>query len=278
MAEEKSRRAWRQENNLSPVETQSWGSIIKQATMDQVEKREQDAISQTRSKTGRLYIGGDGDNQWNEIYYMDSEGQFWDEISNKKLNANGVIADRLEEIKQVHSHRVYKKVPIQECWDRTGKAPIKTKWVDINKGDELNEEYRSRLVAKEIKTDKRTDLFAATPPLEAKKILFSLATTEGYGYLDGQRQSGMKLDFIDISRAYFQAAAIRDVYVELPDEDAEPGMCGKLIKSMYGTRDAAQNWGEEYAKFMVEIIVAKNPRGILITIIHLIIHIFVVLI
>ena len=63
----------------------------------------------------------------------------------------------------------------------------------------------------------------------------------------------MKLDFIDISRAYFQAAAIRDVYVELPDEDAEPGMCGKLIKSMYGTRDAAQNWGEEYAKFMVDI-------------------------
>ena len=31
------------------------------------------------------------------------------------------------------------------------------------------------MVAKEIKLDKRDDLFAATPPLEAKKILFSLA-------------------------------------------------------------------------------------------------------
>ena len=32
------------------------------------------------------------------------------------------------------------------------------------------------------------------------------------------------------------------VFVELPEEDSEPGMCGKLRKSMYGTRDAAQNW------------------------------------
>ena len=29
-------------------------------------------------------------------------------------------------------------------------------------------------------------------------------------------------------------------------------MCGKLRKSMYGTRGAAQNWGGEYSKFMVE--------------------------
>ena len=51
----------------------------------------------------------------------------------------------------------------------------------------------------------------------------------------------MKLDLIDISRAYFQADAIREVHVELPSEDWEEGMCGKLKKSMYGNRDAAQN-------------------------------------
>ncbi len=42
--------------------------------------------------------------------------------------------------------------------------------VDVNKGDDKSPEYRSRLVAKEIKKDDRTDLFAATPPLEAKKM------------------------------------------------------------------------------------------------------------
>ena len=70
-------------------------------------------------------------------------------------------------------HEVYKKVPIEDCWNATGAAPIGTRWVDVNKGDERNPEYRSRLVAKEIKTSKREDLFAATPPLEAMKIILA---------------------------------------------------------------------------------------------------------
>ena len=54
-----------------------------------------------------------------------------------------------------------------------------------------------------IKRDKREDLFAATPPLEAKKMLFSMAVTEGIGHHSGNPEEGMKIDFIDISRAYF---------------------------------------------------------------------------
>lgn len=52
----------------------------------------------------------------------------------------------------------------------------------MNKGDDVNPEYRSRLVAKEIKRDKRIDLFAATPSLEALKLLLSFAVTEGVGW------------------------------------------------------------------------------------------------
>ena len=72
----------------------------------------------------------------------------------------------------------------------------------------------------EIKRDKRDDLFAATPPLEAKKMLMSLAVTQGVGYINNRRE-GMKLDFIDVKRAYFHAKCKRDVYVQLPKEDAE---------------------------------------------------------
>ena len=61
------------------------------------------------------------------------------------------------------------------------------------------------------------------------------------------------MDFIDVRRAYFHAPAMRDVYVELPDEDKTPGMCGKLLKSMYGTRDAGLNWEATVAKVMISI-------------------------
>ena len=175
------------------------------------------------------------------------EGEFWDDLSGKHLRKEGVIEARKLEIKCFHEHTVYIKTPLTECHEVTGKGPIGVKWIDINKGDEVNEEYRSRLVAQEINYGKTENLFAATPPLEAKKTLFSLAVTEGFGYGPGWQY---KLEFIDVKRAYFYAPAKRDVYVKLPDEDYEEGMCGKLNKSMYGTRDAAYNWEVEYVRFM----------------------------
>ena len=84
----------------------------------------------------------------------------------------------------------------------------------------MNPEYRSRLVAQEIKLDKCQELFAGTPPLEAKEILMSLATTQGTGFGSGPH---LKLDFIDISRAYFHALARGDVFVKLLAEDHKPG-------------------------------------------------------
>ena len=53
-----------------------------------------------------------------------------------------------------------------------------------------------------------------------------------------------------MSRAYFYARSIRPTLVKLPSEDPEssgPNICGQLLFSMYGTRDAAQNWCNEYS-------------------------------
>ena len=93
------------------------------------------------------------------------------------------------------------------------------------------------------------DLLAATPPLESNKLLFSWAVTEGVGIVKGDKKGGMELDFIDVRRAYFHAEARRQVFVDLCEEDDVKGMCGELLKAMYGTRDAAQNWEVTYVKF-----------------------------
>ena len=199
---------------------------------------------------GRIRQDGSGIEFQHEISEV-NYSQIYDDMSGKKLDGSQVQLARTEEMEEVKKHKVYVKVPIQQCYDETGKAPIGTRWVDINKGDDVNIEYRSRLVAQELKKySVAEDLFAATPPLEAKKILFSMAVTEGIGYTYGQKCNGMKIDFIDVRRAYFHADARRKVYVKLPPEDDEPGMCGMLLKSMYGTRDAAQNWEFEYTSFM----------------------------
>ncbi len=100
-------------------------------------------------------------------------------------------------------HGVYEKVPLEECWRVTGRALARVKWVDACKGDKEKPEHRRRLVAKEIKKGKREDLFAATPPLEAKKVLFLLFASV----------PETCLYFADVARAYFRARARRNVCV-----------------------------------------------------------------
>ena len=175
-----------------------------------------------------------------EINAAIGDATAWDDVTGAQLDEAGVVKAREEEMGEVHKHTVHVKVPVSDCWEKPGKAPIKTRWIDINKGDRVHPEYRSRIVAKDIKLDKRLDLFAATPPLEALKMLLSLAMTEGIGWKK-EWEERMKIEFIDIRRAYFHAEATRDVYMEPPKEDHEHGMCGKLLKSIYETPDAAQN-------------------------------------
>ena len=69
---------------------------------------------------------------------------------------------------------------MEECKRVTGKPPIGTRWIDINKGDSVRTNYRSRLVAKEFKVDVRPELFAATPPTEWFCLLLSRAAESNH--------------------------------------------------------------------------------------------------
>ena len=79
------------------------------------------------------------------------------------------------------------------------------------------------------------DIFSATPPLEAVRLLMSLVTTES------KQAKSHKLLFIDMSRAHFHSPSRRRVFVELPPERERSVWCGVLLKSMFGTRLAAAN-------------------------------------
>ena len=67
-----------------------------------------------------------------------------------ELPAELVEAARAEELEYFSSLPVWDITRTQECWDVTGKPPISTKWVDVNKGDQESYDVRSRLVAREM--------------------------------------------------------------------------------------------------------------------------------
>ena len=191
-----------------------------------------------RKVTGQEELGRSPSEMLHEDEYAE------DDQSGGELIPELVKEARKSEIDYFRSMEVYDKFAIQECLDVTGCDPISVRWVDINKGDSLCPNYRSRLVAREFNTSDKPEWYAATPPGETLRIMLSKLASD--------RKS--KLMYADVSRAYFYAPAVRAVYVQLPAEDRCPGdegLVGRLKMSMYGTRDAAANWAAEYGATLV---------------------------
>ena len=140
LLEEKWRRKGRQSLGLRP-ETKPWGEVIHEATLMQLERREGEEEWKPSREPGWLILESE---EQKSVYYLESEGRYWDEVSPKLFDSSGVIAAWLDEIQQIRNHKVYEKVPLEECHRKTGKAPMKVKWVDINKGDEPSARLRQQ--------------------------------------------------------------------------------------------------------------------------------------
>ena len=170
--------------------------------------------------------------------------EFGDDVKGGSLDKEKVMTARRLEMGYFKERGVYTKVPRAEA-RQMGAKVITTKWVDTNKGSEEEPNHRSRLVGRELNLSDRPDLFAATPPLESFRYMISRCASTQY------RQRPHRIMAIDASRAYFYGEAIRPVYIELPLEDKQPGddgMVGRLNLSLYGIRDAAQNWAVEHTR------------------------------
>ena len=143
-----------------------------------------------------------------------------------------------------------------------GEPPITVKWIDTNKGDDENPNYRSRLVAREVRKAWENSIFSPTPPLEALRSVLSLAATDFDDKPKRIRsptsEQRTQVSIIDIKRAYFNAKANNEepTFVELPKEDPDHanGLCGRLLVHMYGARAAAKGWHTDLSDVLTELL------------------------
>ena len=183
--------------------------------------------------------------------------QAWDDVTGLPLHPQMVRQARSEHIACYKKMQVFEKVLLEECWTRTGKAPIKVRWADVDKhkGEGLPK-YRSRLVACHYNTGPNDGTFAATSPIESLNTVISNSTT-------GERGKGILA--CDVSRAYFYAPVEEDIFVELCNETrsgpGDHGRCGTLKMAMYGTRSAANSWQKQCGRTLREAGVqgTSNP-------------------
>ena len=139
------------------------------------------------------------------------------------------------EMQYVEELKVLEDSDRDACMAETGRPPIPTDWVDINKGDSLRPNYRSRLVRQETRGRSTIDVedwaatFAATPPFEAFKLQLSSMMTVPRSQVEGD---GDVLMLLDISRAHLHSPLATAVLVTID------GKVYKLLKAMYGLRGA----------------------------------------
>ena len=146
--------------------------------------------------------------RWQKLY---GDMTFVDGVhGGKLLKRDKVIQARKIEMEYFRKMGVYEKVHRSKAG---GYKVITTRWVDTNKGVGNEGNYRSRLVGRELNLDKRNDLFAPTPTLEAMKALISLCAKSQDG------REPLRFATIEVKRAYFYAPGTRKMFIKLPAED-----------------------------------------------------------
>ena len=87
-------------------------------------------------------------------------------MSGQVLDKGLVAVARQKELKYFLAKQVWLKRLRYEAYQVTGKRPISVKLVDVNKGDDVNHNYSSRWVARDILLPGEEAVFAPAPPLE----------------------------------------------------------------------------------------------------------------
>ena len=96
--------------------------------------------------------------------------KYFNERPREHLDAKMVQAARQEEVTFMKKIALYEEAEESEAWAVTGKPPITTNWVVVNKGSGESPDIRCRLVSRDFKPkgEKTSwDIFAAMPLLEA---------------------------------------------------------------------------------------------------------------
>ena len=135
--------------------------------------------------------------------------RFIDDITGQPLNPELCRIARRKEIDYFRSRGVWDMRRVQEAWSKTGRPPINVRWVEVNKGDDEHPNYRSRLVAREIRMAGEDSISAPTPTLESLRRVLSYAVTdvpdEPRKVRDPKSPHRCQVLAVDISRAYFNA-------------------------------------------------------------------------
>ena len=137
------------------------------------------------------------------------------------LDPGLVAVARSEEMRYMDDMGMFDDACDEECYSKTGRPPVDKKWVDVNEQGNASGSSDSLPLGRPRRKTKgepaRGDLFAAVHPLEAEKILLSIAASHPWVMRKGRLQRP-KLMFIDVKKALLNGFVEPEeyAYVKMP--------------------------------------------------------------
>ena len=161
---------------------------VKQVSVAAAYKSE-DKIAATEKLTVKVKYA-DGRVGTTELVFKDS---YRDEYTNEQLPL-GHVRQAMHDELLYFCDQVWVLVPAA---DVSGKV-IGSRWVNCNKNDLEDPDVRCRLVGQEVNLHHDESFYAATPPLEAKRLLFS-----EFASRRERRGKPLQISFVDVKKGIF---------------------------------------------------------------------------
>ena len=136
----------------------------------------------------------------------------------------------------------WRLVPREQLPPKANVLPVK--WVFKKKTDEngVLTQFKARITPKGFRQKQGIDyfeVFANTGKYKTLRVALALAAARG-----------MQINQLDVPSAFVRAALDEEVYMDMPEGFAEPGMVCHLMKSLYGLKQSPRNWNRLLARFI----------------------------
>lgn len=221
--------------NFEPYQLQSKGTIVSDSETNN-DKDDQDALF-------AMFAGQVG---LREL----ALSSISDEPKSHKEAMNGPECEHWKEAKDEEMRRLQQYNTYKLVIPPPGANIVGSRWVDRRKYDENGNVtgYRSRVVAQGFTQEYLVDYsetFAPTAKLTSIRMVLALAAHNRW-----------HVHQMDVKSAYLNAEIDEEIYVRQPEGYIEPGKetyIWKLLKSLYGLKQAGQKWHQKLTQTMKEL-------------------------
>ena len=179
--------------------------------------------------------------KWIDLRNYEDIGEMKDKDEEEEIllgfDEDEILDAKMKELKSWEENNVFREEP------NGGQRTISVRWIITEKYKEGKKQCKARLVVRGFE-EKDSNIKTDSPTCSPEVLKFCLSI---------MKMKDWECNSLDVKTAFLQGDSMeRDVYVKPPVESGSKGIW-KLMKTVYGLKDAPRAWYEKLKKVVLEL-------------------------